>query len=129
MSHMEYKTVIRVALPELEGLDHNQALPFFKEKVGEPKHLDEWDGVVEWFTYDDKPNTYCPVESLEGKYKWGIDYVLMHSDGYDYNTLDISLSELERYIDLLVQKFSVKKEDCRLLSYSWYNGGDEPIRF
>lgn len=126
---MEYKTVLRAEFPELEGKSRTEVYPFYKDIIGEADELEDYDGEVEYFSYEGK---YQPVHRYE-KDRWGIDHVLHHESDYktyiELKTNGVSLSEFEEMASKMSVKFGVDKSKIRLISYSWYNGSDEPIVF
>lgn len=139
MSEEEGKTVIRLSLPELTGMDYNQVFPYFVERLGIPTDIDEFDGKVEYFSYRIKASTekrhrskeiaieyYRPVKNED---KWGVDLVL--NEGYveEWQGLNLSIVELMAKATVMADKFGKKMSDCRVAAYSWYNGCDEPISF
>jgi hypothetical protein len=128
MSFTEYKTVVRAKIKELNGADTRTALDFFKERIGEPEEIDEFDGEIEWFRYKDDAGCFTPVSRNK---EWGIDFVIAHSNAYNGDPQDVNLSleEIEEYMKRLVLRIGVNLSDCRLVIYSWYNGVDEPIHF
>jgi hypothetical protein len=130
MSCDEFKTVIRAELKELEGKSKNAVYDYFKNLIGEAEDVDAYDdGIIEWFNYGDDAGNFCPVQSYKNK-QWGVDYVLSHTDDYgDRSKVNLSIEEIKDYCKLLIDKFGVKESDCKLVSYSWYNGSDEPIVF
>lgn len=97
--------------------------------LGEPETLDEFDGEIEYFQYAGK---YQVVQDYKGN-RWGIDLVLHHESNYrtyiEMETNGLSLEEFERLATEMSEKFNVDKKKIRLMSYSWYNGVDEPIFF
>nr|WP_156736351.1 hypothetical protein [Mycobacterium sp. E3298] len=129
MSHTEYKTVIRAKIEGLEGKSKNEVYEFFKDILGEAKWIDEYDGEIERFSYEDKPGNFVAIQEYKSK-QWGVDYILAHGSDYsDGSDVNLSMEEIGGCCRLLNEKFGVKESECRLVSYSWYNGGDEPINF
>jgi hypothetical protein len=132
MSCMERKTTLRMEIPSLQGKDYTEAFEYFRNILGEPEELDldEETGEVYYFSYEGK---FQPVYDYSNK-KWGADLILYHSSDYkvyvssDYER-GVTLKEFNMLADELVGKFGGNKEDIKLLSYEWYNGGDEPVRF
>lgn len=129
MSCNESKTVLRAEFPQLQGKTRNEAFLFYKEILGEPTEVDEYDGEVEFFTYEGK---YQPVYDYD-KERWGIDLVLHHESDYNVyiaNDMNgLSLEEFEKLANEMSQTFGVEKSKIRLMSYTWYNGVDERIYF
>jgi len=130
MSCVEDKTVLRVEIPRLSGINKTEAFNYFKKILGEPNDIDNDEKEVYYFEYNGR---FQPVYDSNNK-KWGIDLVLAHKSTYktyiqfDYKK-GITLKEFGLLADELCQKFDIKKEDVKLLSFSWYNGGAEPISF
>lgn len=126
---MESKIVLRAELPELKGKNRTEVFPIYKELLGEPETLDEFDGEIEYFQYAGK---YQAVQDYKEN-RWGIDLVLHHESNYrtyiEMETNGLSLEEFERLATEMAEKFNVDKKKIRLMSYSWYNGVDEPIFF
>jgi hypothetical protein len=125
---MEYKTVLRAEIPSLQGANKNTAYEYFKNILGEAPDVEDYDGEIEWFEYDGELQ---PIHDWDTK-KWGIDLILKHTSDYkvkvknDYKN-GVTLTEFKELADRLVQKFGVNENQIRLISYDWYNGGDEPI--
>ena len=103
--------------------------PFYKNTIGNPSELDEYEGEVEYFEYNGK---YQPSHQYKGD-RWGIDMVLHHETDYDtkieMQTNGISLAEFLTLSQEMENKFGIDKSQVRLISYTWYNGGDEPVFF
>jgi len=60
----------------------------------------------------------------------GIEFLFVYEyDIVGSETLNISLRELEAYVDIMTIMFGCKKDTIRLRAYTWYNGGDEPKLF
>lgn len=93
-----------------------------------------WDGKVDFFEYSEKKHDYIPVEELSyGKTdndRWGVDYIIAYGSDYDHiGDVNYSLKEISEFAKKLADKFNVDINSIRLLSYTWYNGADEPIYF
>lgn len=129
MSCNEYKTVLRSEIPQLKGKTYNEVYPFFVELLGEPDEKDEWDGEIEYFYYGGK---YKPVYDYDTE-RWGIDLTLHHASDYktyiQMETNGLTLGEFKSLAYEMSQKFGIDENKVRLISYSWYNGADEPIKF
>lgn len=127
MSCMESKLVFRCELPELYGMSYEEVLPYFTERIGNPSYIDENDGVINYFEYE---GNLQPVYDYDNNV-WGIDYIAGQVDENKHDDLRISLSvhEIEMIFAELFGCFSINEDDVRLVSYSWYNGADEPISF
>lgn len=127
MSCMESKLVFRCELPELHGMSHGEVLPYFAERMGDPSYIAENDGVINYFEYE---GNLQPVYDYDNNI-WGIDYIAGQVNENEYEDLYISLSmgEIEMIFAELYGLFGVNEDDVRLVSYSWYNGADEPISF
>jgi len=129
MSCMESKVVLRAELPELKGKSRNEVYPVFVNLIGEADDIDEYEGEIEYFQYEGEIQ---PVYDYDSK-RWGIDHVLHHES--DYRTYikmksnGLSLKEFDELASQMEEKFGIDKSKVRLISYSWYNGGDEPINF
>jgi hypothetical protein len=130
MSYTEYKTVIRTKIDGLKNKSKNEVYEFFKSVIGEAKEVDEYDGKIDYFHYDDDAGMLCPVQNYRTK-QWGVDYVLAHGSDYNGSPSDVNLSlrDIKKHCNMLTTRFGVKESNCKLVSYSWYNGGDEPIHF
>jgi len=129
MSCNESKTVLRAEFPQLQGKTTNEVYPFYLEILGKPNEIDEYDDEVGYFSYEGK---YQPAYDYDSK-KWGIDLVLHHES--DYNTYikqetnGLSLKEFDTLAKSMTDVFGVDKDKVRLISYTWYNGSEEPISF
>jgi hypothetical protein len=135
MSCTEYKTVIRAEIPVLNGKGMTEAYAYFQPILGEADYLDEWDGEVEYFQYEEMKNDFVPVfEYSYGKTdnkRIGVDYILSYSNDYGSSKgkTNFSFEELAKLAEVIAEKFDIDPKKCRLVSYSWYNGGDEPVEF
>lgn len=135
MSYNESKTVLRAELPMLRGKNIHEAYEYFSPLLGKADYVDEWDGKVEFFRYMDSKHDYVPVEkNVSGKAsdkRWGIDYILAYANDYGdkKGKANHSLRELQSIAEEMAKKFEINPEDCRIVSYTWYNGSEEPIEF
>ncbi|MBG9549752.1 hypothetical protein [Cytobacillus firmus] len=129
MSCNEKKVVLRAEFPQLQGKNRTEVFPFYKEILGVPSELDEYEGEVEYFEYEGK---YQSAYDYNNK-RWGIDWVLHHESDYktyiEMRTNGVSLGDFEKMASAMSQIFGVDKSKVRLISYTWYNGVDEPIKF
>lgn len=124
MSDMEYKTVVRLPLPNLDGLSTTEVLKFFREKIGEPSDVDELDGKVEGFYYED--GEYRPIYDHETK-RWAIDKVLAEEDeSQEKDPIPMTVHKLANIEANMQIKFGTRNK-VFFLSYSWYNGENEPV--
>jgi hypothetical protein len=125
----ESKTVLRAEFPRLKGKSRIEVYPFYLELLGEPDYKDEYDGVVEYFEYKGK---YQPAYDYDTK-RWGIDLVLHHESDYstyiEMESNGLTLDEFHKLAHEMSLKFEIDKYRVRLISYTWYNGSDEPIKF
>lgn len=136
MSYNESKTVLRVEIPHLRGKSNKEAYEYFLPILGEPDDVDEWEGEVEYFSYYEKNHRFVPVSECSygrnaANDKWGVDLILAYGNDYNENIGDAnhSLGELHKLSLELADKFNIDPNTCRVVSYTWYNGGDEPIEF
>jgi hypothetical protein len=129
MSCNESKIVLRSEIPRLKDKTYNEAFLYFKEILGEPNEIDEYDGEVEYFQYEGKLQ---PIFDYDSK-RWGIDLVLHHES--DYKTYikmksnGLTLDDFNSLANQISLQFSIDKYKIKLMSYTWYNGVDEPINF
>lgn len=135
MSYNESKTVLRAEIPMLRGKSIHEAYEYFSPLLGKPDDVDEWDGKVELFRYMNSKHDYVPVEKhVSGKTndtRWGVDYILAYANDYGdkKGKANHSLKELQSIAEEMAKKFEINPENCRLVSYTWYNGSEEPIEF
>jgi hypothetical protein len=136
MSFNETKTVVRVEIPELYGKSKTELYYYFKSILGESSYVDEWEGEVEYFSYDEEEFEIVPVhqynrETESNVGKVGVDYILSYkTDYYAGKGKDgFTFKELNEIGQILEDKFGIDPENCKLFSYTWYNGADEPIKF
>jgi len=133
MSSTESKCGYRVPIESLRGKNWTEALAYFRELIGEPEDVDEYEGEVQYFTYaDDAKYRACPEES-HGEYEskndgWFIDMNLDSGYGEDHSDLHLTFGEIEKTVLELSEKFGVNKDDIMVFGYSWYNGVEEPGR-
>lgn len=129
MSCNETKIVLRAEFPELKGKSKTEVYPFYQKILGEPDEIDMYDGEVDYFSYEGK---YQPCHNYYQN-RWGIDLVLHHESDYkvyiQMESNGISLDEFKKLADEMSKKFGVDKNEIRLMTYTWYNGTDEPIYF
>lgn len=129
MSCNETKIVLRAEIPRLKGKTMTEVYPFYLEILGEPNDLDEYDGEIEYFEYDGK---YQPAHDYDSG-RWGIDLVLHHKSDYktyiEMESNGLTLDEFHKLAHEMSLKFTIDKYKVRLISYTWYNGADEPIKF
>lgn len=129
MSHTENKIVLRAEFPQLHGKSVTDVYPFYREILGEPSEMDEYEGEVFYFKHAGK---YQAAHDYNNN-RWGVDLVLHHKS--DYTTYvgmksnGLSLGEFDQLANTMPQMFEIDKSKVRLISYTWYNGGDEPIAF
>jgi hypothetical protein len=129
MSCNETKTVLRAEFPRLKGKSINEVYPLYVQFLGEANEVEEWKGKVDYFRYEGK---FQPVHDYDSK-RWGIDLVLHHESDYntyiEMETNGLTLDEFNKLANEMSLKFEVDKYRIRLISYTWYNGSDEPISF
>lgn len=130
MSCMESKMALRVEIESLKGDSYDDAYAYFKAFLGEADEVGEWEGKVEFFGYDKSKHKYVPVFQYSEK-RWGIDHILdYHYDGNRRKgKSNYALSEIELLTEEICRIFNVNKDDITLVSYEWYNGSDEPVKF
>ncbi|OPH61847.1 hypothetical protein BC351_00985 [Paenibacillus ferrarius] len=128
MSCNETKTVLRAEIEELRSNKYNEAYMFFRGLgFREPDDIDGNDESVEWFYYKEKVGEVVPVYDYDEK-RWGVDLVLGHSTDYDdSHSISTTLQELQIKINELSERFG--NRNWKFVSYTWYNGSDEPIQF
>ena len=122
MSDNETKVAVIARLRELDGKNREDVIGFFKERLGKP---DEYDDDEDWF-YRPEQDKIVPYSSLDDA--WGVEYTIFISDYNEYyHTVYKSLQEIQQIIEKMKQKFpEILDEDIKLVSYTWYNGVDEP---
>lgn len=129
MSCNESKIVLRAEFPQLKGKNRTEVFPFYKDILGEPSELEEYEGEIQYFEYEGK---FLPAYDFNKK-RWGIDLVLHHQSDYKtfikHKSNGLSLGEFEALANSMSQLFGVDKSKVRLISYTWYNGVDEPVTF
>lgn len=130
MSCMESKMALRVEIENLKGSTYDEAYPYFKAFLGEADEVEDWEEKIEYFHYDKLKHEFVPVLQYNGK-RWGIDYILHH---YYNGTIkkgktEYTLTEINAATERICQLFNVSKDEIKLVSYEWYNGGDEPVTF
>lgn len=128
MSCMERKTILRAKIPFLKDFSRNLVYEYFENILGKANEVEIWDDEIEYFRYDTEIQ---PVEDNEGN--WGVDYVFHHSSDYttyiDNKSNGITLTEFQNKAFELANLFGIEPNSIKLMSYDWYNGGDEPISF
>lgn len=136
MSYNESKTVLRIEIPSLRGKSYHEAYKYFSSILGEADDIDDWDDVIEYFSYYEKNHKYIPVREYSyGRDavndRWGVDLLLAYGNDYrdSIGRANHSLQELNKLANDLGEKFNVDPKTARLVSYTWYNGGDEPVNF
>jgi len=120
---------IRAHIPELDSYSAKEALNFFRKRLGEPDDVDEYKGEVDYFNYDYAKHDLVPVYSSDEN-KWGIEHIFVKTFPYDIDTIQISISDLEKWDQKIRDKFPhVNIGPLLVCSYTYYNGTDEPISF
>lgn len=126
MSEHVSKFAIRLELPDMRGGNWTKLLRKVEPILGHPKDVDDdmdspEDDCVFFFEYDD----YDFVRDEDG---WAVDRLLCPIvSSCESKGIDLSLENLQKKAMELSKKFGRKAEDCRLVCYSWHNGGDEPV--
>jgi len=133
MSYNETKLVIRLEIKQLKDkLDHEAYLYFREIFKREPDDIDyinfldncDENNIVNYFYYD---SSEFEIVQDHDNNRWGIDYNL-HC-GEEYETAIINMELIDKLVDNICNLFGVKRYECKLVSYTWYNGADEPILF
>lgn len=130
MNCMESKMALRVEIESLKGNSYDDAYAYFKAFLGEADDLEEWEGKIEYFNYDESKHEIVPALQYKGV-RWGIDYILdYHYDGERKNgKSSYSMSEIAAMVKKISIMLNVSCDNIKLVSYEWYNGGDEPVEF
>lgn len=115
---MDKQIVLRAEIPQLRYKDRTEIYLFFKDVLGDPIKIDEYDGTVIYFEYE---GIYQPVWEHKTK-KWGVELILdmgikKKSGAYE----GISISEINTLSDSFSKMFGVLKEDIKLISYDKLN--------
>ena len=134
MSYNESKTVLRFEIPHLRGKSCGEVYEYFKPIIGEADEVDEWNGEIDYFHYE-RHRPLIPV--FEMTYdkskddKVGVDYILCYENDYGkrQGKANHSIAELTELSEKVAKKFGLDASMGRVVSYTWYNGGDEPIYF
>jgi len=126
MSNQQSKTCLRVRIKPWKGLTWTKAYAKVLPILGKPKDIDGWDGEIDHFEYKD-------YQFHKIKDYWYVDSVLTEdtSNG-DVNfceTLAVLMDYSRELLDLFGLGDTMKPEDVRLVSVSWYNGADEPVEY
>lgn len=135
MSCNESKTVLRAEIPSLRGKDRGEVYKYFKPIIGEADDVDEFEGIIDYFHYDERNHDFVPVfEMSYGRGrddKVGVDYILKYENDYGFRRgkVNHSIGELKKLSEMVGEKFNVSPDTVRIVSYTWYNGSDEPIIF
>lgn len=123
------KIVLRAEFEELRGKSTTEVYPFYLKLLGKPLEVYYYKDEVEHFEYE---GIYKPVYNYSTE-RWGIDLVLYHKSDYkvyvDMESNGLSLKEIEDLSNEMSVKFGVDKYKVRMISYTWYDNGDEPIHF
>ena len=130
MSENETKVAIRLEIKQLQGKSGHEAYLYFKEVFKrEPDDIDYYDHydnnkIVNYFYYD---SSEYDIIRDEDNNKWGIDYNLYCGEEHEYAIINVF--EIDDIVDNICDIFNVGRHECKLVSYVWYNGADEPIVF
>jgi len=142
MSSNVFTYGIRGRIPQLNGADTTAALAFFRPLIGEPEDIDELDGVVNYFYYDDYASPYSKEsQSRKREYQavrnetykqkdpgWGVQKSFHSmSDEAGPTEMLLSLEFIQDEINKMAKRFGLDPSLIIVYSYSWYNGSDEPI--
>lgn len=146
MSTTVHKTALRLPIPSLSGRPLEDVVAYFTEFLGEPEEVDGDENGLYYFGYPswyEKNKTRSPMDFIhpvtDNKGNWAFEILLALSlDGYNHETglcpeclhgkpLDTRAAlELAETLRLMGYE---ETAPCELVSYSWYNGGDEPVKF
>lgn len=153
MSCKETKVVVRLYLPELEG-DMKKALAFYRKHFGEPEEVFEDES---YFYYESPKNNSKLKDRMERNVdlrdpenirpylhpvyrgnQFGVEVWLAHRDYNSYNSMGLrpgilhgdpidldDVLEIRKFLD--DEGFDTTWMSFH--SYTWYNGGDEPVKF
>jgi hypothetical protein len=120
---MEYKTALRAALSDIRS--DAEHLAWMREHVGEPVEVDEEDADDLWFSYRRRPFDEPYLKDCCWRGVYGVELVLLHDVEDPSGQLALTVDELLEHVERL--RRLVGDSPIKLFSYSWYNGGDEPI--
>tara|TARA_Y100000310_G_scaffold57488_2_gene52737 strand:+ start:61252 stop:61668 length:417 start_codon:yes stop_codon:yes gene_type:complete len=132
MSETVNECLLVMEIPELREKDRNQAYAFFREKLGEPAEVEEWDGRIEYFEYEGD------LKPVEGEGKWGIAYVISKREP-DYGTesaivclddlLTVAKERFHSFLDHSDYTKCVHPSRLILANLHWYSGVEAPDIF
>jgi len=125
MSYNETKLAIRLEIKKLRCKSEHEAYLYFREIFKrEPDDIDyDENNIVNYFYYDSSEFEIVRDDNN----RWGIDYNL-HC-GEEHETAIINMELIDKLVDNICDTFNVYRYECKLVSYTWYNGADEPILF
>lgn len=122
MSDYEFKCAVRAEIKSLRGRNRTEAYNYFSAILGDADDLMSWEGKVEEFSYN---GDYQPGEEYSPRKAsndgWFVDRIIKAGE-----SLYLTIDQLEQIIEDMITKFQVNREDIMIVSYSWYNGSDEP---
>lgn len=138
MSTTEQKTVLRAKF--LNVTSSAQAYELMRAKLGEPDHVEDYrceeDPDDVYFTYE-QPRAgrpwYRGCVAYGETREYGVELVLHNIvdsrwDG-EYGKTHHSFTELDHKAKVMRALFGDDIGEIHLHSYSWYNGGDDPVEF
>jgi hypothetical protein len=131
MSENVCETLLVMEIADLRGKTATGVLPYFREKLGEPDELDEYNGKVHYFDYTGELKPVCG--NRQGKNYWGIAYVInKETESYESESNIFCLGDL---LTVAKDKFfvffnkTITEKDIIFADLHWYNGVDPPDVF
>lgn len=130
MSNTESKTCLRIRVDSWERKSWDEVYsivePLFEND--DPMTIDRWDNEVEYFSYQNHR-----FHNDNGV--WYVDNIFEEDTKSGTGEIDFceSLEEIAKsaheLLDFLGLKDTMKVNDVRLVSVSWYNGCEEPVNY
>ncbi len=118
---------IRGRIPEMDGKTESEVLTMFREKLGEPDEIDEFNGKIDRFEYTPEKHDFVSVFNYDNK-EWGIQKVLVKGPPFEVDDTNIDVDEI-LVIKERMQKLFPTITRVTVAVYTYYNGTDEPISF
>lgn len=136
MSENKFKSVVRIHT-DVRADKRSDFLEICRYFCGEPDEMVDQDNYH--YSFEERIGKFCPHTpqfiSKDGKNNCvalNFDYVLAYEPNYGGEISSINMDMLDRIMKGVIERFennpfSIKLIDFEILTYTWYNGVDEPF--
>lgn len=143
MSGYVHKTALRLPIPRLTGRSFSDVLAYFTEYLGPPEEVDEDDEhfwYPSWYESNVLRGSMSFIHPItDHKGHWAFEILLaLHCIDWNYSTglcpdvlqgKPIDPRPAMRLAEDLRMMGYEELAPFELVSYTWHNGGDEPVHF